>query len=271
MSVDLDAVSSAWLIRRFLPGWENAELKFVPAGSTLDNKPPDENPEIIHVDTGMGKFDHHQLADRNYCAANLVLKFLVEDKHVKKSDREALSRITDFVLMDDNFHDVFLPNPDEDRYDFLLHRVFEGFKTMEPDDEQRCEMLFKLFDGLQNLFKNKIKAEEEIKKGYVFKSNWGKSIAMETSNNDSVKLAMKKGYDLVIRKDREKGSLTVKTLPKKGLDLTALYEKLRETDSKATWFLHVSKNMLLNGSTKNPNMIPTTLTLQKVIEIVTKI
>src|SRR3989344_449769 len=34
-SPDLDAITSAWLIKRFLPGWEDANIQFVPAGERV--------------------------------------------------------------------------------------------------------------------------------------------------------------------------------------------------------------------------------------------
>jgi nanoRNase/pAp phosphatase (c-di-AMP/oligoRNAs hydrolase) len=59
-SPDLDAISSCWLIKRYLPDWHTASIKFVPAGQTFENKPVDSVSNIIHVDTGLGRFDHHQ-------------------------------------------------------------------------------------------------------------------------------------------------------------------------------------------------------------------
>ena len=76
------------------------------------------------------------------------------------------------------------------------------------------------------------------------------------------------GYVLVIRKDPKKGYVRIKAVPKPDIDLTHFYELLQEKDSNATWFLHASKHMILNGSSKNPDMKPTTLTLNQIIEIV---
>mgnify|MGYP001568014235 CR=1 FL=1 len=74
-SPDLDAVTSVWLIKRFFKNWEKAEVKFVAAGKTWENQPVDTDEEIIHVDTGLGKFDHHN-TDDDTCAAALVLEAL---------------------------------------------------------------------------------------------------------------------------------------------------------------------------------------------------
>ena len=36
-SPDMDAITSVWLIRKFLPGWEDAKIQFVPAGERIGN------------------------------------------------------------------------------------------------------------------------------------------------------------------------------------------------------------------------------------------
>jgi hypothetical protein len=79
------------------------------------------------------------------------------------------------------------------------------------------------------------------------------------------------GYELVVRKDPRKGYVRIKALPNKdkqdkGIDLTLAYEKLRKMDPDATWFLHINKKMLLNGTPKNPKMKPTKLSLSDIIE-----
>lgn len=55
------------------------------------------------------------------------------------------------------------------------------------------------------------------------------------------------------------------------IDLTLAYEKLRKMDPSATWFLHIGKKMLLNGSVKNPKMRPTKLGLGEIIRVLEKI
>ncbi len=271
MSVDLDAIGSAWLIKRFLPGWSNAQLAFVPAGQTLDNKPPDKNPEIVHVDTGLGKFDHHQIFDRQISATKRVFDYLNEKDHIKNKDMESLSRLVDFITAIDHFSEAFFPDPTSDIYDFEIYQTIEGLKSILPNDADRCATGFLLLDASLNVLKNKVRAEEEIKKGLVFQSKWGKGIALETRNEEAMKLAMKMGYQLVVRKDPERKFVRIKTLPKNELNLTPVYNELKKVDPKATWFLHISTNMLINGSSKNPNVVPSSLPLKKVIEIIKKI
>jgi hypothetical protein len=93
-------------------------------------------------------------------------------------------------------------------------------------------------------------------------------MAVETTNDDVIHLGQKTGYQLMIRKDSKKHYVRIKSLPLDTIDLTPVYETLLQKDDQATWFLHASKHMILNGSTKNPKMRPSSLTIDQLIEIV---
>ncbi|MCX6732175.1 MAG: hypothetical protein NTV98_01395 [Candidatus Roizmanbacteria bacterium] len=72
-------------------------------------------------------------------------------------------------------------------------------------------------------------------------------------------------------KDPQKHFARIKTLPSPELDLTPVYDKIKKIDTKGYWFLHILKNMLLNGSSRTPDAVPTPLTLQKLIEIIKEV
>ncbi len=270
LSSDLDSITATWLVKRFLPGWKEAEIEFVPAGSTLDKQPPDDNPDILHVDTGLGKFDHHQ-TDRHTSASKLVFQYLLKENCLKEKLTKPLERMINFVNDIDHFGEAYFPEPAADRYDFSLYQIVEGLKPVFAGQKELMEAVFPMLDAVLQVLKNKVRAEEEIKKGYVFTSKWGKSLAMETKNEESTKLALKSGFSLVIRKDPDKGNLRIKSLPKKELSLASIHKKITQIDKKGTWFLHVSGNMLLNSSSKNPHFVPSSLPLNRVIEIIRKI
>lgn len=271
LSPDIDAITAVWLIKRFLPKWQEAKLKFVPAGSTLDNNPPDKDPNIIHVDTGFGRFDHHQ-TKKFTCAAQLVFNFLKEKKYLKKNQIEPLERLINQINNFDHFQEVYFPNPSEDYYEFMIGSIIDsGLKNILKDDEKIVLAIFPFLDALLNIFSKKISAEKEIKKGYIFQSFYGKTLVLQTKNEETIKLGQKMGFKLVARKDPETGHIRIKTLPDKKLSLKPLYEKIIQVDKKATWFLHKSENMLLNSSSKNPNFIPSKLTIYQLIEIIKSI
>jgi len=267
---DLDAITSAWLLTRFLPGWEEAEIVFTPQQKNWNNVVPDSNPDILYCDTGYGKFDHHQIQERT-CASRRVLDYLLIQDHVSGKDKEPLKRVIDYVTDIDNFGEVNYPDPGSDKYDFCLHQLITGLKKKGMSDLALTQAVFLLLDGVEQLFIYKLKAEKEIEKGFVFTCRYGKAIAMNTSSDEAMRLAQKRGFALVVTKDPNKQTARIKTLPRPELNLTPVYDKIMTVDKKGTWFLHILKNMLLNGSSRTPDSIPTPLSLQKLIEIIREV
>jgi len=290
-SPDWDAIGSVWVLKKFLPGWNEAEVRFVPAGQLLAkssgyHSEDKDNPietvgkdEVIHVDTGLGPLDHHQVFDTSLSAASRSMDFAFKkldeaDEKITDEHREAVSRIIAVIVAIDHFQEVFWENPTADYHEFSLLGVLEGLKLLKQnDDSYYLQFGSECLDALLHDFENRIWAEREIAdKGVIFKSKYGKGIAFETINDTVLKLAQKMGYSLVVRKDPRKGYVRIKVRPaskkQEDLDLTLLHEQLKKIDPEATWFLHVSKKMLLNGTPKNPKMIPTKLSLQKIISVI---
>jgi len=256
---DLDAITSVWLLKTFVPDLKEAAIAFVPAGKTLHGMAPDSDPEIIHVDTGFGKFDHHQAND-DTCAALLVYQSL------GKKD-EALERLLHVVNDVDHFREVFYPNPTADFYDLSLPVIIDGLQfNMVDNPIGMMDTVMDCLDGAYKMFQNKVWAEKDIKDNAVqFETKFGKAFGIETVNREVVHYGQKMGFVLVVRKDPKNGNAAIKTIPNDDIDLTAIYEVLLKKDATATWFLHPSKHMLLNGSAKNPDMKPTSLSLEALI------
>jgi len=270
LSPDLDAIASAWLIKKYLTDWNSAQIKLVPSGTTLDDQLPDSDKNVIHVDTGLGLFDHHQTDDYT-SATKLVFKYLIGKDLISTKEIKAIEKIVEYVNSTDHFAEVFYFEPDSDRYDFMIRQLVDGLKVIIRDETKLMENIFLLLEAVLIVFRNKVDAEEEIKNGFVFKSYLGKSLAVETKNEEVIKLALKKGFDLVIRRHPDKGFTRIKTLPDKKLSLRPVYENIQKIDKKGSWFFHISGHMLLNGSSGNPKLIPTPLSLNKIIEIVKNI
>jgi hypothetical protein len=255
------------MIKTFFPEWKEASLAFVPAGSTLRGMDPDSNPEIIHVDTGFGKFDHHQ-TDEDTCASLLVYGKLRKSQ----GDNKPLERLVNVVNDIDHFREVFFPNPTADYWDLSLVSAIDGWRLLYPEDPVKVvALVMDTLDAVYKTFQNKVWAEKELGQAIKFPTKWGESIALETVNDEVVHLGQKKGYVLVVRKDPNKGYLRIKSLPKPEIDLTPLYDKLSSEDRGASWFLHASRHMILNGSVKNPEMKPSSLTLKQVIDVISSL
>ncbi len=270
ISPDLDAIASSWLLKRYLPEWDSAEHAFVPAGETYEGKAPDVDPEILHVDTGMGRFDHHQLSERS-SATKRVFDYLSEEGYIKEKDLEALEQMVTFITDIDNFGEVHFPDPTDVRYTFCLHEFIYPLRSKCSSDTELMSLVMLILDSILYTEKNNLRAEDEIKEGVVLSTHWGKTLVMETKNEAAVKYALKKGFEMVVRRDPETSTIRIKTQPSKKYDLTSLHTQIVKVDPDATWFLHASKNMLLNGSTKNPNSRPSSLSLHRLIEILKEI
>src|SRR3989338_531347 len=124
---DLDAIASIWLLIRFHPEFNEVDLEFVPAGTTYQNLAVDSDPTVIHVDTGMGQFDHHQLEAKT-CAAELVFNHLKSQKFITLKHQSALERLVKLIVEIDNFDDCFWPESSADRYNVGLSEIINNLK-----------------------------------------------------------------------------------------------------------------------------------------------
>lgn len=281
LAPDVDAVSSVWLLKRFLNGWGEADVTFVPAGKTLNGETVDSDPEILHVDTGMGVMDHHQ-TDEDTCAAKRTLEYISENKQpASPADRqitnnkkhfpdEALVRMVDVINDIDHFREAYYPNPAADFYNFGLVSTLDGLNILYGHEPHKIlEFALTALDGIYKQFQNKVWAEEEIQnKGIYFETKQGNGIALETVNDEAIRTAQLQGKTIALRKDPKKKFVRIKALPESAVDLAASYEKLKKLDPAATWFLHASHKMVLNGSMKNPESRPSKLELKEIIEVI---
>jgi len=72
-----------------LTGWEDAQVKFVPAGERIGSAPKGQSfddaiekigqDEYLQADTGMGPLDHHQTQSMKVCATTLTFDFVKRD------------------------------------------------------------------------------------------------------------------------------------------------------------------------------------------------
>lgn len=278
---DLDAMTSVWLIKRFWPGWQEAETEFVKGGSRYEGqgyqeyqgeKGRGENRDglkkIVHVDVGLGKFDHHQSISRPP-AAVLVWKETKKFLPKKKPNQiKALQRLVEVVRQVDIGDFINWVESPTDRYYFNLSAIIDGWKlAYRRKNKERLNWAMICLDGVYQGLLSKIEAEAELKKALEFETQWGKAVAVETKVDQVIEEGEFRGYSLVVRKDPKKGNVRIYGRNDRDVNLTAVWHKLQKADPKATWYLHQSKCMILNGSGVNPEMIPTTLSLEDVIVI----
>lgn len=273
-SPDLDAVASVWLLKRFdEQHFGRAEVRFVMAGDRVSPVLLEElgisNEEVEHVDTGLSRFDHHseRLALAPVSAASLVRDYLIE-LHPELAEDKALERMVKFVVEVDHFGEIEWPEPNSDRYLFMLDEILKFLKTTGETDEQVVGFGTRALESVYSAFGARVAAEREVEeKGKEFETIWGKGLGLLTSNDASMKYAQKAGYQVVVRKDPELGNVRIKAVPDKNIDLSEVYEKISGRDPQASWYFHPARTMLLNGSQKGQHKVPSQLSLAEVIEI----
>lgn len=276
---DLDAVSAVWLFKRFEgQHFADARVAFVNPGDTITLEEAEEHGsqlhEVTHVDTGLGEFDHHQ-ADRGLqplSAALLVYHHLLE-VHPELAQDAALKTLVEYVTEVDHFGEVYWPEADNLRYSFMIQDLIRGMEFQDPhDDDSQLHFGLQCLDNAYAMMTQHIKAAAILDtEGTEFAIKAGKVLALETRNDETIKLGQKRGYCLVIRKDPKEGNLRIKARPDADLNLTALYEKIQSVDKQGSWYNHPSGKMLINGSRKHRNQTASPLTVDQVIELVKEV
>lgn len=166
---DLDAITAMWLLIRFDQSrYGDAHLEFTPAGETYKNAPVDTDPDVVHVDNGRGRFDHHSPGGYETCAAKLVYEHLVSEGLISPSDR-AIEEMVAFSLDIDRFADFAWTEPFSTRYSYILHEVIPVLHSLQTmDNEAVARYVFVYLDGVYQRLKMLHEAQDEIVQGTSF-------------------------------------------------------------------------------------------------------
>jgi hypothetical protein len=254
LAPDLDCLAAMWILIRF-GGATNAELRFVPSGTTLDQLPVDSNPLIIHVDTGGGRFDHHRASARQVSAAELVRRKVAPDDL-------ALERMVRQVSLLDN-----AMAPAQQGY-FSINSLIQGFNTRYPTDpEFVARTMFLNLDAWYEQELRQVRLEAAFAQRIEFQTFWGLGIAMECDDGGSSRLAYQRGAVLYAYRDGQ-GWMGIAAQARSSVDLSTVYADLRLVDGEADWYLHPNKRLLLCGTPKAPPRVPSRLTLEQLVRVI---
>lgn len=273
---DLDAVGAVWVLKRFdSQHYADAKVLFVNPGDTLSLEEAEAHDcqlhQVTHVDTGLGEFDHHQ-PDRGQqmLSATLLVWQHVCKVHPDLVDDQALAEIARFTTEIDHLGEVFWPEADNPRYGFMIHELIRGIEFTDPhDDDSQLAFGLKCLDAAYANLTQYFKALQILlESADRFELPAGQGLAVETSNDDVIKLAQKQGVILVIRKDPKLGNARIKVRPDAKFNLDKVAEAVKKADTQGSWYYHPSGKMLINGSRKHRNQIPTPLSLAQITSIV---
>lgn len=273
---DLDAVGAVWILKRFdSQTYADAKVAFVNPGEQISlteaEKYGCQLHEVTHVDTGLGEFDHHQ-PDRglqHISATSLVYDHILK-RYPDKVNDQALAKIVEFTTDVDHFGEVSWPDSGHYRHCFMIQDLINGMEFTDPhNDDSQLHFGLQCLDNAYASLTQFLKAEEILaSRGNRFELAAGSALAIETNNDQTIKLAQKRGVALVIRKDPDEGHIRIKARPDVDIELKPLADRIAKLDPKATWYYHPSGKMLINGSRKHRDQQASSLSLEQVTQLV---
>jgi hypothetical protein len=243
LSPDLDCLTAIWIMIRF-GGVVGADLQFVPAGATLAGRPADADPRVVHVDTGGGRFDHHQPGIHTTCAAELA-------------------RMVQQVCRLDNA----VAAAGEQGF-FGINALIAGYNMLFPNRPQHVAYaMLPNLDAWYEAETRQLRLERAFEQRREFQTPWGLGIAMESEDGGSSRLAYNRGAVLYAYRDGH-GWMGVAAQSRSIVDLSPVYNDLRRVDTGADWFLHPNKRLLLCGTAKAPPRVPSRLSLDELVRVI---
>jgi len=254
LAPDLDCLTAIWILMRF-GGAANADLQFVPAGATFDQRPADSDPRIIHVDTGGGRYDHHTRASGS-CAAELV-------RRAVGPDDAALERIVRQVCRIDNATVAA-----GDHGFFNITSLIAGYNLLFPSRPHHvAHAMLPNLDAWYEHELRQLRLEAAFSRRIEFETSWGLGIAMESDDGGSSQLAYRHGAVLYAYRDGQ-GWMGIAAQARSAVNLSHVYADLRRVDGEADWYLHPNKRLLLCGTAKSPPRVLSRLTLAELVRVI---
>lgn len=263
----LDEVVCVWMVRRFLPRWSKCSVKYIPTNPKGGNvKAPDRDSSVMYIGVGRGKFDEHK-GNIDESATTLVHTFLVREKKIKLNliEKAALQELVAFV--NDEDHGKHITNAHSE-FSFAAANAFmpkAGLKSVEILVAGSTYL-----DGVFECLKEKHTLERDWKKNSTHKTAWGDAIAIQTevSPKTVLRRAAKDGVHTAIVVNPKNKFRSIRAVPESKADFTAAFDRVRELEPHAEWYLHHSKKMLICGSDVASNKILSKLSLQKLVALI---
>lgn len=265
---DDDVWLSFWIARKFIPNAAKAEIRFVEAGTCLPGS--DNDPTVLHFDTGRGEYDQHGTQFERTCSALILAQKLGVDKD------PGLIELLEMVTQVDNTEKM---SPTSLHSAIVGYPRHPNYRTQGAIDWEKVQnSVFELFDNVYGQETSRAKARVDLKQfGRCRTLANGLKVCTLFGYPQSRDAAFEDGAAVVIWTTRRKQGKFHVGIQKNSRD--PLYVELKLTEVAAwlrkgeaglrgidvdgtdlnyidrygpitTWFLHHSLNLILNGSKK---------------------
>ena len=265
----LDEICALWIIQKFWTHFDDCDIEFVRTGPSggerWQNFEPEENPFVIYVGVGQGKFDEHK-GDVDDSAASLVWTETLEKYHVRKGDKEAISRIVEYVKGEDMGQYIKDKN-----HEFAIPTIISGFYVDNNKDSLAVYGLGRqIMNALYIEMMKRVSAERDWEGRKEFESIWGPAAAVVSDIPGLERIAYEEGFVLVVVHNQAKTFHGFRADPESEVDLTKAALRIEQIEPEADWFLHQSKRMLLCGGEIAKGSRTSELSLDRLADLVKK-
>lgn len=263
----LDEIMCIWMVQRFLSGWESCRVKYVatnPKGGSVAGS--DENPDLMYIGVGRGKFDEHK-GNIEDSATTLVYKFLTREKKITlgKIEAAALAELVNYINDEDHGRHITAPLAE-----FTMGSVNAFLPRVGYTSAGILNFGSVYFDGVYECLIEKHKLAADWKRAKVFKTKWGKAVALQTTVNAKsvLRRATGEGIEIAVIVNPENKFHSIRAIPKSLIDLSTAFARAHEAEPRAEWYLHHSKKMLICGSDVAENKSLSKFSLEKMMALI---
>lgn len=251
----LDDIFGIWLFKKFHPDFKDAKLEFISASKNADLGSEDK----IYIGTGGGRFDEHK-EGLETCAGTLVYEDLKANGNIPSDEitQKALEKLVKW----NQFIDTGKA-PSSDVSEFSIQAFIRMRDNLPQTSKRSVELGEEVLDRLLDVLKKKEQSLLDWEKRDEFETKYGNTIAVssETINRE---FCREMGGDLFLMYDPKYSSIQFFAPDK---DIKEIYEKVKNLDPDADWFLHQSHHMVICGSGAAPDSKKTKLSLDELIEV----
>ena len=236
----MDDVVGAWLLCRY-GDFAGCQFQFISVKKPVLN--PDADHSRVYVGVGLSRYDEHT-GKMGQTAATLVWNDIKKSLVVTTVRYKALERLVDWTKKED----LGLLKSSQ-WHDFSVSAIFSGASTLfnEVTNEQYIQATFFILDSLVAYYENEALLEIDWHARVEFSSSWGKGIALLTKAKGLDGFAYQKGFILTVSINPMDNSCSIKAAAESDIDLTTVFNRLKDQYSNRDWFLHHSKKMIITG------------------------
>lgn len=279
VSVDIDAASSVWAARTFIPGADKAEVVFVPAN--WDGKEMEKGDYAVDIYAGgKGIKGARDANGRTHSCFQTIV-----ERYALREDRLALRRLVAYIDAEDatgNAIKVIAPNTtaseQRDIYAMTIGpAMFNVIKRLNPDDDVAVvNEMSRYFDGILQMGRDEQNAIAQAREipvvgGVAIVYNMPSMVRRMLSQEFGARMVVFQNKNTVgINRAENEQVRTDHPTIRAAVESTGERVSKREGGEPGKWFAHAYGFLLCWGSNKAPAMTPSKVNPEDLAKAVRK-